>query len=594
MSKLLSLNVLADYKGIKVQEIDFDSNGEIIEIKGAVGTGKSTTHKAPELAMSGGSTKQFEDPTGEGDFSNEVCISSAERIYMRTTSKNGKWDGICYQKDNEGKICKNPVINGRKMTPAVARDTFQTELTFGAGRFTSKDPRVQLDFMMDTYSWKLKDMGVVFDKSAPDYKDSILWRLEHAKADRSAKEYRKKAMNGFKNHLEAEGWDEQNVPELIDVALLEAQKSGLESQKALAEKEHAESQSNAKIEAIGVIQAKIDVLTSKAAELMGKITAYNSGLEAQEKIRSNDLLTEIQLFNRTEMNKRDKISDMQTAMIDLEKGGFDNCSEIKHWIDSLPKENSLFPRDFDIEVKDLTPLAKVPMTDGKISDFAPKYTDEINESLAAISKLRVDLKPLLLEKANPTFKTTEFDSKPFNTESLVSSIEAAKTTNKIAERWESFFDHQTSDELVKDIWKEYCELFTQIDLGVPGLTLSIVGNEEKSEIRTMYDGRYNPSLFDPNKEEVKPRLLSQYSETQRPIIAILMQKHLLDEKIKKGDDGLRAIFVEMPMDMKTRLTLKQMKNEFDIDIFTSTTGDFTVEGLQDGQFLVQNGHLLSK
>ena len=110
----------------------------------------------------------------------------------------------------------------------------------------------------------------------------------------------------------------------------------------------------------------------------------------------------------------------------------------------------------------------------------------------------------------------------------------------------------------------------------------------------MYDGRYNPSLFDPNNKEVKPRLISQYSETQRPIIAILMQKYLLDEKIKKGDDGLRAIFVEMPMDMKTRLTLKQMKNEFDIDIFTSTTGDFTVDGLEEGQFLITNGYLLNK
>ena len=591
MSKLLSLNILSDYKGIKVQEIDFDSKGEIIEIKGGVGTGKSTTHKAPELAMSGGSTKQFEDPTGEGDFSNEVCISSAERIYMRTTSKNGKWDGICYQKDNDGKICKNPVINGRKMTPAVARDTFQTELTFGAGRFTSKDPRVQLDFMMDTYSWKLKDMGVIFDKSAPDYKDSILWRLDQAKADRSAKEYTKKAMNGFKNHLEAEGWDEQNVPELIDVEALEAQKRKLESDLITARETFATDQNQDKIDAMNKVQSEIDILTAKASELMGGITAYNSGLEAQEQLRSEKLSTEITNYNKEQESQAYTIDKSKEALEVLVGLGY-NGEEVPAFIEGLAKPKGL--RYFTQELEALSPLAKVPMQDGKITDFTQKYTDEINMSLCALSELRKEIAPLIALKANPETETKTFDPTTYDTSDLTAQITKANETNKINKRWASFFDHQAADEMVKEIWKEYCELFTKIDLGVHGLTLSIVGDDEKSEIRTMYDGRYNPSLFDPNNKEVKPRLISQYSETQRPIIAILMQKYLLDEKIKKGDDGLRAIFVEMPMDKKTRLTLKQMKNEFDIDIFTSTTGDFTVDGLEEGQFLITNGYLLNK
>jgi len=591
MSKLLSLNILSDYKGIKVQEIDFDSKGEIIEIKGGVGTGKSTTHKAPELAMSGGSTKQFEDPTGEGDFSNEVCISSAEHIYMRTTSKDGKWDGICYQKDNDGKICKNPVINGRKMTPAVARDTFQTELTFGAGRFTSKDPRVQLDFMMDTYSWKLKDMGVIFDKSAPDYKDSILWRLDQAKADRSAKEYTKKAMNGFRNHLEAEGWDEQNVPELVDVEALEAQKKDLEEGLITAREIFATAQNQNKIDAMNKVQSEIDVLTSKASELMGKITAYNSGLEAQEQLRSEKLSTEISKHN-THIDDERKWRAQASESITFLSRVNAPVDELVNWYEKLNEIGS--PRLLHSELEALTPLAKVPMTDGKITDFTQKYTDEINMSLCVLSELRKEIAPLIALKANPVTETKTFDPTPYDTSDLTAQITKANETNKINKRWASFFDHQAADENVKEIWKEYCNLFTQIDLGVPGLTLSIVGDDEKSEIRTMYDGRYNPDLFDPNSKEVKPRLISQYSETQRPIIAILMQKYLLDEKIKKGDDGLRAIFVEMPMDMKTRLTLKQMKNEFDIDIFTSTTGDFTVDGLEEGQFLIENGYLLNK
>jgi hypothetical protein len=246
MSKLLKLTLAADLGGLKAQEIDFNTNGDIVEVKGTVGSGKTTAQRANELALSGGKTTIFDDPLAFGDFDNEVCILSEQKLYMRTYSKGGKWSSVVHQKDADGKISKDPIINGKKMTPAVARETLQTELTFGAGRFISQDPREHLKFMMETYSWKLKEMGVIFDKSAPDYVNSILWRLDQAKLDRGQKEYHKKAMNGFKNHLEAEGWDEQNVPGLIDVALIQGTINALEKQRGEEEQLHREKQFEAK------------------------------------------------------------------------------------------------------------------------------------------------------------------------------------------------------------------------------------------------------------------------------------------------------------------------------------------------------------
>lgn len=590
MSKLLSITLASDFNGLKAQEIDFTSDGEIIEIKGAVGSGKTTAQKAPELALSGGNSKLFDDPMVFGKFDNEVCIWAGFNLYMRTYSDGSTWKSIVYQKDETGKICKDPILNGRKMTPAVAREMLQTEMTFGAGRFISKDPKEHFGFMMDTYSDKLKDMGVIFDKSAPNYKGSILWRLDQTKLERSEKEYHKKAVNGFKNHLEAEGYDEDNIPPVINIDLLKSELAQLESAKINAEKEYQEEKFQARQTEINRIQSEIDKLTAKAGEVMSRIISYNSGLQSQDELRKSKLRNEIAEHNQKAAAANITMTILCNAKNDLQTNGCPDqiVSDISKWIDSLP---IISPRILS-ELDKLPPLEVVPIVDGKVTDFTQKYTPEINSALSELIELRKQIAPLYAQKQNQVFEYPEFDSSKYDTTGLTARIESAKINNKIAERWAAFFDHQEADEKVKSIWREYCEMFTKIDLGVPGLKMAVVGDEDKAEIRTTYTGEYDPELF--HNPDMTDRLLNSYSETQKPVIAILMQKYLLDEKIKKGDDGLRAIFVEMPMDKRTRLVLKRMKSEFDIDIITSTTGDFEVNDLEPGQFLIQNGELLTK
>lgn len=594
MSKLLSLKLSKDFNALVAQEIEFvEKENGVIEVKAAVGSGKTTAKEALDLTLSAGNQKGLVfDSSKYKEFDNEVQLTyEGAPIFLRTyTDKSGKVKSQAYIKDEDGKKCEKPVINGKKITPAVLRDIIKTELSFGSDKFLSENPKVHMDFMMDIYSHKLKAMGVVFDKSAPEYKDSILWRLEQAKADRSAKEYRKKAVNGFKNHLEAEGWDENNIPDKIDIELLEAQKKALESQKIISEREHNEAQSNAKIAEINRIQSEIDKLSGVGSELMSKITAYNSALEAQEQLRKEKLSTEVSKHNE---NVKKSSSNYNSALDCANKLSFlgYRSDDLNSWVSELGKSVGEV-RDLTNEIAAIPPLNKVPLTDGKVSDFTPKYTEEINQVLYELQEIRAKLAPLFKEKATPTFTAAHFDSSKFDTYALESQIEAAKKTNKIADRWDAFFDHHESDEKVKNIWKEYCEMFTKIDLGVPGLHMSIVGTEEKSEIRTVYSGHFNSDFFRNPKGEM--RLLTQYSQTQRPVIAILLQLYLLDEKIKKNEDGLRVIWIEAPTDKKTKDLLLEIQKKYDLTIIVSSTGDFNFDELEPGSFIIENGHLLSK
>jgi hypothetical protein len=47
------------------------------------------------------------------------------------------------------------------------------------------------------------------------------------------------------------------------------------------------------------------------------------------------------------------------------------------------------------------------------------------------------------------------------------------------------------------------------------------------------------------------------------------------------------------MDKKTRDLLIDIQTKNDITIIAGVTGDFTAEGLKAGEFLIENGHLIT-
>jgi hypothetical protein len=534
MTKLVSLKLNEKFGVLQAQEAKFVENPDgLIEIRANVGSGKTTAKQAVEVAVSAGNTKLPAFDTEK--FKNvDVEIELSTGIFMRTYSdKSGNLKSVAYRKLADGKLDKDPVIDGKKLTPPVLRDIIRTDLTFGIDDFLSENPRTHMDFMMKIYSHKLTELGVIFDKNSPKYQNSILWRLEQAKMDRENKHFARRAVNGFREALEKEGYDEENVPEITDLSLLETEKS---------EKINAVSKA---------IQDKIDVIKEDATKCITTIISYNDNLRQQDQIKAQE---------RSTLNMNIDIVEKAQDILN-----FDN---ITFWLTENKK----------IAAKPIEPSVAVPMTDeGKPTGeaFNMPFSKNVNMALRDLITLRHKIAPLIRQQSEPV-DTLEIDTK----------ITTAKASNEIAARWNAFFDWQESDTNVKAIWKEYQNKFSEIDLGVPGLSIQIVGDEEKSSIRTHYNGSHNPDFFGNKKTE--DRLLTQYSATQRPVIAILMQIYLLSQK--KG--GLKLIWIECPMDKKTRDLLIGVQKKYDITIVVGVTGDFTFDGLSQGQFLIENGELL--
>lgn len=566
MSKLISLSLNNSFGVLKAQSVEFVETNNLIEVRANVGAGKTTLKQATETAISSGNQQIL--PFDTSKFKNidvEVKLTYGDMpVYLRTyTTKSGDITSIAYVKDNEGKISRDPVIQGKKLTAAALRDALRTDLTFGIDDFLSENPRTHFEFMMKIYSWKLKEMGVIFDTKSPAYVNSILWRLEQAKMDRQQKHIIRRGLNAFKEAFEAEGIDETNVPALIDIKAIETQKTTaateLQARKDKWQKDWYEAQGKKKDE----LQKQIDEITTQASGLTAKLTAYNATVENQ-----NDIF-------------KGKMGELSQALFILEKYEYSEFEKVKVWIN-----------EFKEPTFEAVPFTEDGKIDPKAFEHPEKYDFEAAANVIAIRDLCTKLAPIWSQKEA---LSKEVLPEYVDTEPVIDydiKITNARVSNKIAERFSAFYDWQESDELVKSIWREYCEMYAKIDLGVSGLSIQIVGDEEKSEIRTMYNGVHNPEFFHPRDKKVKDQLLTQYSGSQRPVIAILMQIYLLEEKLKKNEDGLRLMWIECPIDKKTRDLLLQIQEKYNLTIVVGVTGDFTVEGLEPGQFLIENGELL--
>lgn len=541
-TKLLALNINAQAGILKVQRLEFVEHEGLFILKGAVGEGKTTTKEVTELAIAQKQSEINFDAKKFPDFDVEVEIALlGEKVFLHTKSDGlGKFKTVAYRKLADGKIDLDPVIKGKKFTAAALRDYLKTELTFGTEDFLSENERTHFEFIQKTFGHKLSELGVVFDKKSSDYVNSILWRLEQAIFERSEKYNEKRRLAAFKEEL----GDEMNIPTQMDIEVLKSQKNDLLSNKSKD------------------LDLRIDKIKDKAAQEMSIIHAYNANLETESKNAQYEYDMKVRSFIECEQLS-ESLSSYGAPV-----------EEVNKWIktnkDLIEKPIEFVKVPIDELTNQLTKEA-----------FEMSFNEKINTTLANIKNLRREIAPLIEEKA-----------KPIDTSILDQKIIEAQETNKLVERWNAFFDWREADKKVKTIHKEYKSLFEKLDLGVKGLKIMPFGDENDLGIRTYYDGQHNPEMFGNLKGE--PRLLTQYSGTQRPIIAILLQIALLEEKLKKDEHGLRAVWIECPIDRKTKELLIEIKKKYDIEIFASITGDYEVENLKAGEILVKGGELLTK
>lgn len=563
MSKLVGITLNSKFGILEAQECRFETTPDkLVTIKAGVGSGKTSLGKAINIGLSAGSERELPVDMKAyelADIDEEISYGETP-VFMHTSYKDGKLSSYLYIKDESGKQCKNPVINGKRMTPAVLRDEIKTELTFGVQDFISDDPRRQMDWMMNTYKEKLREKGVVFDKKSPNYQGSILYQLDQAKLDRSQKFEKVRMLNAFKVSMESEGLREENIPDNIDISAIEKERD------TFNENFYNE---------VAKFDAKLNEIKISSSKAISAMDAYNSSLEDKKKSEDEKNKLSVEALNRELSDKRNARTEIKSH-IDflLSKGA--PVTEINKWFDSLEKieDNKVFVPYV---------IHPIPQDCGKYVNDGYDYGETIKnafESLGNNRKSYVDINS----------KKEEFQNhKPADT--FLQKIDEAKSTNKIAARWAAWFDHQASDKLVKDLFSEYRKIFTSIDLGVEGLRIDIIGNEDDMNMRTVYNGIHNSKLF--GNESGEYRAISSYSETQKNILSILMQIHLLDEKKKNGNDALRFLFIEAPMDTKTRDMLIEYQQKYDLQLLCTMTCDVDMNTLKDGEIAIENGYLIS-
>ena len=547
--KIIGLEVKQALGILKAHRLQFDKDNKLIVFKGEVGAGKTTEQKALQIGTLG--TKTLSDKQLYGNIETETQLLDGDlQLWVGCKStESGGLDYVLYTKDYNGKIVKNPIVDGVKATPAKYLELLQTKLTWRMDELTSENPNTQRDILLDLYQYQLQAAGVIFDKKHPDYNESVLGRLDKAASIRDYTDSKRKELGGIAEDLKLKGVHvdrPETVPDWVDLAAIDAQILELEKELAVGSMKF----SNEK-------QTRLSDVKSAADRLITRAIEYNSKLQ-------NDYNTKLANFNLVKQ-KNDSIDSL--------------IENLKATIEKLAAQNIMVAYTINREKNDTPTLPVEPilikLEFGRIID-----TDRTNEIVNENFLLRE--KYLQIENEPLAFDATELKTK---IDVLKVKKNEGAEINKIVLAVDSFHSWREANESVIRIKDEYFKMLSKVDTGVDGLKITVFEND----LFLTYDGTFDPKYF--NNLTGEFRKLSSYSGTQKPVIALLVQNYLLSQKPK----ALRYMYIDnLPIDNKTRALLEKICTELDITVFLNLTGDFTREGLQPGEVLIENGEVFFK
>jgi len=561
--KIIGLRINSQQGILHSCALKFDDKNHLIAVKGAVGSGKTTLQKSLQLGTLGSDTLK-DDKGLYGAIDEEIQLLDGENnIFVGCkSSKGGTLDFVLYQKDESGKIIKNPVIDGVKCTPASYLKNLQTALTWRMDELMSENVVVQKKILLELYKSELADQGVVFDKSSDEYKDSILGRIELAENDRSQKEFERKSVGGFANQLESVGVDVNDpgtYPEMIDVTDLEKKKNALSYEIENIDKVKDQKLEGLKNEAgavVNLIKSQNNVIESsnskKETEFEKKKEQYSQNVHTLNGIKT-DLGTLVEQKCVSE--------ELKNSTLELLESGFKNPGAMCETLDALVE----FLESGQIITKS--------------ADW--KGSDDVLENLKKYEAIK---KQYSQQSKTPQGDTSSLEK---DLEGVVGKLSQAKTVNKIHAQISAFKEWKDANDLVFELRDEYAGMLASINTGVEGLRISVDKEESgKLDIYLTYDGTFDPSYF--NNVGKQQRKLSSYSGTQKPMICLLLQNYLLNKLPK----AMRYLWIDnVPIDNKTKLLLEKMGNDLDMTVIVNITGDFTKDGLTDGEILIEGGEV---
>ncbi|HBD93524.1 MAG TPA: hypothetical protein DC057_05070 [Spirochaetia bacterium] len=561
--KIIGLKIIEELGILKCCELAFDPDNKLVVVKGAVGSGKTTLQKSLQIGTAG--SKALEDNELYGKINQETQLLDGEqKIFIGCkTGKSSNLEYIIYTKDEQGKIIKNPVIDGVKATPASYLNNLQTALTWRMNELTSEDKIVQKKLLLELYKKELAMAGVIFDKGSEKYVDSILYNIEKAINLRTQLDFERKKVGGFLNQLEPLGIypleDPDTIPAFQNIQELESQKNKLQYQI-----DNIIETRKTKLE---LIKNKADAIVNDIVKENNKLLAINT--EEQKNVdRKNAELDKV----------KEKIEAIRLNINELNKLGYINDYEllIKRFNNEL----------IDIEVIEPKFKKTIQFNEKQqiISEAADFEEDIIKNLLISLSEKRKEYVNLLNTPADDTFAQEN------ELQLVLNNIFLAKENNKKCEMVDAFLKWHDADAEVVRLRNDYIRMLGSIDTGVQGLKICVEEDESSNtNIYLTYNGLYDPKYF--NNLDLQDRKISSYSGTQKPLICLLLQNYLLDTKPK----ALRYLWIDnVPIDNKTKKLLEKMSNELDLTIIVNITGDFDQKELRDGEILIEDGHLLFK
>lgn len=566
--KIIGLSIKEDFGAIKATELKFDANMRLTVIKGEVGSGKTTLNKAMRLTTQGSDTL-VDKNLYDGNI-NMVAqlLDGDKKVFVGCKSEEGKpLTYFLYEEDENGKKIKDPIIDGVKATPAAYLKSMQTALTWRLSELTSENPTTQRNLLLETYSKELEKKGVVFDKKSPNYVGGIIDQIEKAKEKRSYLDMKRKEVGGIADDLKKKGVDFKSRMEKVSVSELVAK---IEAEKA-KKNQALENPKSAR-------EKKLLELKNSGLEHINKLRAFNEKIKAENK--------PIEDFNKTindwlenKERKLKELFDTINFLIKDEELAKEYTGQISQ---SMP----------DLKLKELKKELEFNEKGSCISKPS-EFEGEIKETLESYIQTGLDY-VIESKKELDSIDTSKYDK---IIEELEKEKKAKELTNSDALAVNSYHDWKDANEEVNEINRKFFMLLSGIDTGVEGLHIAPEYEiDEKgqrvakgNDIYLMYDGSYDPVYFsNPDKEL---RKLSAYSDTQKPMICLLIQKYLLSKKPKV----LPYLWIDqVPIDKKTKKLLDKMSEELGLWLFVNWTGDFDKANLQDGEILVENGELFQK
>ena len=555
--KIIGLSVNKDFGGLKATELTFDENNKLTLVKGEVGSGKTTLNRALSLTTKGSKTLEDNNLYGEIDLTAQL-LDGEHKVFIDCKGTEGNLKHTIYTIDKDGNKLKDVVIDGKKLTPANYLSSLQTSLTWRLDELTSENPTTQRNILLELYQNELEQRGVFFDKNNPKYVGGIIDKIEKAKNDRNYADMKRKEVGGIGDDLRMKGINSDQRRELKSEAVTVALANDLSAQITLAKTNITQQR-----------ESQLNALKAKGSEINGRLRDINDGFKA---VNSKVDVFEIEYkAKKKELNI--KVSNIEDILLDIFKNESAIVQSLMNQINnSLPE----IKQPTETKVKELQ-FSEKGQCISKPEDFDKDTSDLLTEYRSTATEyIRINNLPLTVAD------TTEIENK---LDEVNKELKSIRIWNKEAIAINALHDWKDKNEDVKDLQNDFYMKLTEIETGVKGLHIA-PESKESQNIYLMYDGSYDTDYFhNPNKEL---RKLSAYSDTQKPLICLLIQQYMLSKKGKT----LPYLWIDkVPIDNKTRELLEKMSNDLDLWLFVSWTGDFKLENLKDGELLLEGGEV---